>query len=213
MEASYEDAPWEDVTRHASPSSGFKARVSRVRSFGPADGPPVGPILDQETRDWIIGGIPSEFAEEVEHIGEIVKADKVKNMFELLVDGRRVPFDAQPAIATELLTWMRDDTIVRIRGKAIHRTIGGFQRLEVASIAMVQQDLGVSASVPCPLPISVQLADIARLQDGWLDGDGAAYAEEARLWRFSAPSAEFLFKSLPKIFSEPQLNILFSLGL
>jgi hypothetical protein len=48
--------------------------------------------------------------------------------------------------------------------------------LEVASISMLQQDLEMAATAPCPLAISVQLADIARLEDGWLDGEGAAYA-------------------------------------
>jgi hypothetical protein len=58
-------------------------------------------------------------------------------------------------------------------------TIGGFHRVEVASIEIVHQDLDVASSNPCPLPISVQLADITRLEDGWLDGEGAVYGEAA----------------------------------
>src|ERR1700751_2419844 len=51
--------------------------------------------------------------------------------------------------------------------------------MKVASIAMVQQDLEVASSAPCPLPISAQLADIARLEEGWLNGDGPAYSQAA----------------------------------
>src|SRR5262249_54569950 len=121
-----------------------------------------------------------EYTEEVEYVGEIVKADKLRNSFELFsVDGRRYQFEAEPALAAELMTWMRDDVFVSIRGRAIYRMVGGLQRLEVASIAMVKQDLEVAASAPCPLPISVQLADIGRLEDGWLEGDGVAYAPHA----------------------------------
>lgn len=148
--------------------------AERVQLVDP--GTASGPEFTHETRDWILEAIPTVYDEDVEFIGEIVRADKVKNVFELGYDGtKRIPFDADPSLAAELLTWMRDDTIVRIRGKATHRTIGGFQKLVVDSIAMVQQDLGEAVSAPCPLPISVQLADLARLQDGWLDGDGEAY--------------------------------------
>lgn len=166
-------------------------RVVLQGPLGSNSGP--GATLDYDVRLRILEALPSSAFADVELLGEIVRADKPKHMFELREhsSGRRYNFVVEPAMSAELLTWMRDDTVVRLRGQVtLERTPNGAYRLEVAKAEALQQDLDVAVSGPCPLPIAVQLADISRLQDGWLDGEGSAYKQA------TLSKAQVLFEQL-----------------
>lgn len=151
------------------------AANERIYLSGPASETPA--PYDIEVRKEIMLSLAHEYLEDVSYVGEITAADRRTRDFKLTtVEGQVIPFklDSQSQVKN-LYQWLADQPSVILKGQALRRRDGALLDFEVASVALVEEDLGVATPTAATMPIADQFATIAQLETGWLDGRGYAY--------------------------------------
>jgi hypothetical protein len=124
------------------------------------------------------------YEEDVDLIGVVREADADQDSFEIrLGDDRRVPVRASPPQLSQVLKSFQRDAAIRVSGIGVYDPEGKLLRVSLASDVSAAEEGDVASGRPgCRIPVPDQVDSLKGLQDGWLDGEGVAFSDEALAW-------------------------------
>lgn len=128
-----------------------------------------GAVYDRTVREAILRLSKTSYEDNVDLVGEICEADKLKSDFEFITtDGVRIPVNPSPLV-TDAVRHMFYSNKVRLRGTGLMDPNGVIQRvIDIDDLEESEAD-EPSAPTGCQTSIANQIALLAKLEDGWLD--------------------------------------------
>jgi hypothetical protein len=143
-----------------------------------------GAEYNRQVRRRILLARQSTYEEDVELVGVVREADADQDTFEIrLGDDRRVPVRASRPLFSHVLNSFQRDGAVRVAGVGVYDAEGNLIRVAQASDVSAAEEGDVASGRPgCQIPVAEQVESLKGLQDGWLDGEGLAFHDEALAW-------------------------------
>jgi hypothetical protein len=128
-----------------------------------------GAIYDRGVREAILRLSKTSYEDNVDLVGEICEADKIKSDFEFITtDGARIPVNPSPLVS-DAVRHMFYSNKVRLRGTGLMDPNGIIQRvIDIDDLEESESDEAATQS-GCPTPIAEQVESLAKLETGWLD--------------------------------------------
>lgn len=144
----------------------------------------VGAEYNRLVRRRILLAGQGTYEEDVDLVGVVREADADQDSFEIrLGDDRRVPVRASPPLLSQVLKSFQRDAAIRVSGIGVYDPEGKLLRVSVASDVSAAEEGDVASGRPgCRIPVPNQVDSLKGLQDGWLDGEGVAFNDEALAW-------------------------------
>lgn len=145
-------------------------RDNESMTFTSVTGEPV-KLTTEVRRRLIRAAQVQEWTEEIAVRGKIAEMDQIRGTFELLLlDGKKLEApisDQHRGTLFQAFDGYRSGTAVMLQGVAKR------DRNRLRSIELIQH-----VSILDPLDVPVRIAELAKLEDGWLDGNGKAPVAE-----------------------------------
>jgi hypothetical protein len=124
------------------------------------------------------------YEEDVELVGIVREADADQESFQVrLADDRRVQVRVARALLSPVLKSLQQESSIRVSGTGVYDAEGKLLRIsQTTDIALAEEGEVVSGRPGCRIPVPEQVESLKGLPDGWLDGEGVAYSDEALAW-------------------------------
>lgn len=143
-----------------------------------------GPEYNRQIRRKILLAGQGTYEEDVDLVGIVREADADQDSFEIrLGDDRRVPVRASPPLLSQVLRSFQRDSSIRVSGIGVYDAEGKLLRISQATDVSAAEEGDVASGRPgCRIPVLEQVDSLRGLQEGWLDGEGSAFSDEALAW-------------------------------
>lgn len=144
----------------------------------------IGPEYNRHIRRRILIAGKGTYEEDVDLVGVVREADADQDSFEIrLGDDRRVPVRASPAVLSQVLRSFQRESAIRVSGLGVYDPEGKLLRVSQTNDVSAAEEGDVASGRPgCRIPVLEQVDSLKGLQDGWLDGEGRAFSDEALAW-------------------------------
>jgi hypothetical protein len=141
-----------------------------------------GATYDRQVRGKILRLSKQSYEDNVDLVGEICEADKIKSDFEFItLAGTRIPVNPSPLI-TDAVRHMFYGNVVRLRGSGLLDSNGKLQRvIDIADLSEVEGDDATTSS-GCAISVNDQIESLKALEDGWLDDTTNKYNPQQLAW-------------------------------
>lgn len=160
----------------------------------------------REVRRALVLAAQATYEEQVTVVGQLRRIDLDSYRFGLRTpDGASVPVTFQPLLADVALASLVDGAEVRVTGNGIFDAEGELSRIDPADLVVVVAEDEREPPSECRISVADQFASLAKLEDGWLDGDASSKAfDPARLAWASSLIVQLIEEcSLPTPFIYP----------
>lgn len=143
-----------------------------------------GAEYNRQVRRRILLAGQGTYEEDVELVGLVREADADQDSFEIrLGDDRRVPVRTSRPLLSQVLSSFQRDAAIRVSGIGVYDPEGKLLRVSLASDVSAAEEGDVASGKPgCRIPVPDQVDSLKGLQDGWFDGEGVAFNDEALAW-------------------------------